>query len=383
MFGRKIPLFTLFGFKVSIDISWFILAILITWSLADGLFPHYFEGFSKAIYWWMGTAGALGLFVSSVFHEFFHSIVARAFGLPMKGITLFIFGGVSELSEEPHSPGSEFLVSFVGPLSSVVLAGILFLVNNAGMSAGWPMPVNDVLLYLAWLNIILACFNMIPAFPLDGGRILRSILWATKKNLRWATRIASAFGEVFGIFLIILGVVSFISGNFIGGLWYFLIGMFIRSSSQNSYRQLLIRNALSGEKIKHFMKTEPVTVPPSATVADLVENYFYKYHYKMFPVSDNGRVEGCVSTREVKNLPKEQWQQCTVREIETACTNKNSVSPDTDAVMALSLMNSTGNSRLMVVEGDKLRGIITLKDMLKFLSFKIDLEGNDDKILNE
>lgn len=383
MFGRKIPLFTLFGFKVSIDISWFILAILITWSLADGLFPHYFEGFSRATYWWMGAAGALGLFISIVFHEFFHSIVARAFGLPMQGITLFIFGGVSELREEPHSPGSEFLVSFVGPLSSVALAGILFLVNNAGMSAGWPMPVNDVLLYLAWLNIILACFNMVPAFPLDGGRILRSILWATKKNLRWATRIASAFGEAFGIFLIILGVISFISGNFIGGLWYFLIGMFIRSSSQNSYRQLLIRNALSGETIKHFMKTEPVTVPPSATVADLVENYFYKYHYKMFPVSDNGRVEGCVSTREVKNLPKEQWQQCTVREIETACTNKNTISPDTDAVMALSLMNSTGNSRLMVVEGDTLRGIITLKDMLKFLSFKIDLEENDDKIVNQ
>ncbi len=382
MFGRKIPLFTLFGFKVSIDISWFILAVLITWSLADGLFPYYFKGLSKGTYWWMGAAGALGLFVSIVFHEFFHSIVARVYGLPMKGITLFIFGGVSELREEPHSPSSEFLISFVGPLSSVVLAGILFLVHAAGTASGLAMPVNDVVLYLAWLNIILAGFNMIPAFPLDGGRILRSILWAAKKNLRWATRIASGFGEAFGIFLIIIGVISFIGGNFIGGLWYFLIGLFIRSASQNSYRQMLIRNALSGESINHFMKTEPITVPASVSVADAVENYFYKYHYKMFPVSDDGRIAGCVTSKEIKNLPKEQWENHKIKEIEAACTDKNTIPPDTDAVQALSLMNSTGNSRLMVVEGDKLRGIITLKDMLKFLSLKIDLEGDEVKNLD-
>jgi Zn-dependent protease/CBS domain-containing protein len=376
MFGRRIPLFSLFGFKVSIDISWFILAVLITWSLADGLFPYYFKGFSTTTYWWMGAAGALGLFMSIVFHEFFHSIVARGFGMPMKGITLFIFGGVSELGEEPNSPSKEFLVAVVGPLSSVLLSGILLLVNMAGNAVGWPAPVGAVVVYLAWLNLVLAGFNMIPAFPLDGGRILRSILWAAKKNLRWATRIASGFGEAFGFFLIIVGVISFISGNFIGGLWYFLIGLFIRNASQSSYQQLLIRKALSGEPVSYFMKPQPVTVPSSASVADLVENYFYKYHYKMFPVSDDGHVEGCVTTREVRNLPKEQWQQHKVNEIETPCSDKNTISPDSDAMKALSQMNATGNSRLMVVEGGKLVGIITLKDMLKFLSFKIDLEGD-------
>jgi Zn-dependent protease len=379
MFGRRIPLFSLFGFKVSIDISWFILAVLITWSLADGLFPYYFEGFTKVTYWWMGAAGALGLFVSIVFHEFFHSIVARGFGLPMKGITLFIFGGVSELADEPDSPKSEFLISIVGPLSSVLLAGILFLVSMGGKALGWPAPIDAVIIYLAWLNLVLAGFNMVPAFPLDGGRILRSILWAAKKNLRWATRIASGFGEAFGFLLIIVGVISFIGGNFIGGLWNFLIGLFIKNSSQSSYQQLLIRNTLSGESIRQFMKTQPVTVSPSSTVADLVENYFYKYHYKMFPVADDGRLEGCVTTREVKKLPKDQWKQHQVREIEIPCSDKNTITPDSDAMKALSLMNSTGNSRLIVVEGDKLAGIITLKDMLKFLSLKIDLEGNENK----
>jgi Zn-dependent protease/CBS domain-containing protein len=375
MFGRRIPLFSLFGFKINIDLSWFILAILITWSLAEGLFPYYFEGFSKSTYWWMGAFGALGLFVSIIFHEFFHSIVARGFGMPMKGITLFMFGGVSELGDEPNNAKTEFLVAVVGPLSSILLSGILFMANLAGKAASWPAAANAVILYLAWLNLVLAGFNLIPAFPLDGGRILRSILWAVKKNLRWATRIASGFGEAFGILLIIFGIFSFIGGNFIGGIWYFLIGMFIKGASQSSYQQLLVRTSLSGERVSNFMKDLPVTVPSSISVEDLVENYFYKYHYKMFPVSSDGHVEGCVSTREVKNLSKDQWPVHKVSEIETACSDKNTVTPDTDAIKALSLMNTTGNSRLMVVEGDKLVGIVTLKDMLKFLSLKIDLEG--------
>jgi Zn-dependent protease/predicted transcriptional regulator len=372
MFGRKIPLFSLFGFKINVDLSWFILAVLITWSLAEGLFPYYFKGFSNSTYWWMGACGALGLFISIIFHEFFHSIVARGFGMPMKGITLFIFGGVSELGDEPSSAKSEFLVAIIGPLSSVALAGILFVIRKA---ITWPAPADAVVLYLAWLNLILAGFNMIPAFPLDGGRVLRSILWAVKKNLRWATRIASGLGEAFGILLIVFGIFTFIGGNFIGGIWYFLIGMFVKNASQSSYQQLLVRNSLSGEHVRNFMKTQPVTVPSSSSVADLVENYFYKYHYKMFPVSSDGRVEGCVTPREIKSLPKEQWPVHKVSEIETACSDKNTITPDTDAIKALSLMNTTGNSRLMVVEGDKLIGIVTLKDMLKFLSLKIDLEG--------
>ncbi len=375
MFGRRISLFSLAGFKVKLDLSWLILAVLITWSLAVGFFPYYFKGFANTTYWWMGAVGAIGLFVSIIFHEFFHSLTARGFGIPMKGITLFIFGGVSELSEEPTTPKEEFYVAIVGPVSSVVLAGILFIAFKSGMAAGFPEPVNAVLAYLVWMNLLLAGFNMIPAFPLDGGRVLRSILWAAKKNLRWATNIASGLGEAFGIFMIVFGVFSFVSGNFIGGIWYFLIGLFIKNASQSSYQQLLIRKALSGESIRNFMKENPVTVPSTATVVELVENYFYKYHYKMFPVSSNGSVEGCVTTKEVKNLPKEQWAQHKVKEIEIFCSETNTISPDSDAMKALSLMSATGNTRLMVVDGDKLLGIITLKDMLKFLSLKIDLEG--------
>jgi Zn-dependent protease/predicted transcriptional regulator len=377
MFERKIPLFNLFGFKVGIDATWFILAVLITWSLAEGAFPHYFPGFSNATYWWMGVAGALGLFVSIVFHEFCHSIIARQFDLPMKGITLFIFGGVAEMSKEPENAKSEFFMAIVGPISSVFLAGVFLLIYTAGRTANWPESVDGVLKYLGWLNIILAGFNMIPAFPLDGGRVLRSILWAIKGNLRWATRISSGLGAGFGLLLMVLGIVNFIGGNFIGGLWYFLIGMFIKGASQMSYRHLLIKNALAGEPIRRFMVSDVVTAPASIKVSDLIEDYFYRYHYKMFPVSDNGTIKGCVTTRQIKELPKEQWAITRVSDILQPCLDENTISPEDDAMKALSLMNSTGNSRLMVVKGNKLLGVISLKDMLKFMALKLDLETNE------
>jgi len=377
MFERRISLFSLFGFKVKLDISWFILAVLITWSLATGVFPNYFGGLGKATYWWMGAAGAVGLFVSIVFHEFCHSIVARYYGLSMKGITLFVFGGVAEMEDEPQSPKIEFLMALAGPASSVLLSGVFYLLASAGKNAGLPVSVNGVLVYLSWINLILAGFNLVPAFPLDGGRVLRSILWAAKHNLRWATHVASQFGSAFGILLIVLGIVSFISGNFIGGLWYFLIGMFVRGASQMSYRQLIIRKALAGEHVERFMKPDPVTVRPILTISELVGDYFYKYHYKMFPVLEDGRVLGCISTREVKEIPHEQWSNHKIADLVKPCSRENTVSLHEDAIKVLALMNSTGNSRFMVLDGDKLAGIVTLKDLLQFLALKIDLEENE------
>jgi CBS domain-containing protein len=221
---------------------------------------------------------------------------------------------------------------------------------------------------------VLAVFNLLPAFPLDGGRVLRSILWFARGNLRWATRIASSIGAGVGIFLIVVGLLSFIGGNFITGIWYFLIGMFIRGAALMSYRQVLVRNALSGETIAHFMQPNPITVPPSISIRDLVDDYFYKHHHKMFPVTADGTLEGCITSNEVKNIPREQWSALRVQDVLVPCSTDTTISPDTDAMKALSLMNRTGRSRLMVVEGDHLVGVITLKDMLKFLNLKIDLE---------
>jgi CBS domain-containing protein len=278
------------------------------------------------------------------------------------------------MNEEPPSPKAEFLMAVMGPVSSVVLGGLIALVVFAGRRVEWPGPVTGALTYLVWLNLILAGFNLLPAFPLDGGRMLRAALWKIKGNLRWATRIASGLGSGIGLFFIIIGIMTFVMGGFIGGMWYFLIGMFIRWASQMSYQQLLIRKALGGEQIQRFMKTDPVTIPSSTSVKQLVDDYFYRFHYKMFPVADNGDLKGCVDTKQVKELPREQWADHTVSEVTRPCSEGNTISPETDAMKVLSQMNKTGHSRFMVIEQDRLVGIVTLKDMLKFLSMKIDLE---------
>jgi Zn-dependent protease/predicted transcriptional regulator len=378
MFGRRITLFKLLGFAVRIDISWVIIALLITWSLAIGLFPHYYKGLSKAIYWWMGVAGALGLFVSIIFHELCHSIVARRYGLPMKGITLFIFGGVAEMDEEPPSAKAEFMMAIAGPISSIVLGGVFYGIHILGKESGWPNPVNGVIGYLAMINGILAGFNLLPAFPLDGGRMLRSALWGWKKNLRWATRIASRIGSGFGMVLVFLGILNVLRGNFIGGIWWFMIGMFLQNAARVSYAQVLTRQAFEGEKVRRFMEPNPVTVSPSISLKDLVEGYLYKYYFKMFPVVENGRLLGCISTRKVKKIPRQEWNQHTVGEFVWECSPENTIDPETDALKALSIMSRTGNSRLMVVEDDRLVGIVSLKDMLALLSLKMDLEGYEE-----
>jgi len=377
MFGKRIKLFKLLGFEVNIDLSWTIIAVLITWSLAKGLFPYWHPGLEQETYWLMGVVGALGLFISIVAHEFCHSIVARKFGMPMKGITLFIFGGVAEMGDEPPTAKAEFSMAIVGPLSSLAIAVIFYLIYHWGESVGWNPPINVVLKYIAYINAILAAFNLLPAFPLDGGRVLRSILWGAKGDLRWATRVSSAIGSAFGIGLIVLGIFQFIYGNIIGGLWMFLIGMFLKNAAQMSYQQLLVRKALEGEKVRRFMNTSPVAVQDSITVEHLVEDYIYKYHYKMFPVMSGDKLVGCITTRQVKEIPREAWSRETIREAASECSAENTISPDTDAIKALGLMTQSGVSRLLVVENGRLVGIVTLKDLLDFFSLKVELEDKD------
>ncbi len=375
MFEKKLKLFKLLGFEVGIDLSWIFIAILIAWSLSTGFFPFHYKDLSTQTYWLMGIIGALGLFVSIILHEFSHSVTARRYGMEMKGITLFIFGGVAEMPDEPPSPKAEFMLAIMGPIASIVLGVLFYLLYQLGNQLGWRDPVNGVIQYLSTINFILAIFNMLPAFPLDGGRVLRSILWRMKQNLKWATRVSSQIGSGFGILLIILAVIQILNNNFIGGMWWFLIGMFLQNAAKSSYRQLLTKKALGGHTVERFMKTDPVTVTPDVSLRDLVEEYVYRHHFKMFPViQDSDQLAGCITTREVKQRPKETWEDIKVGDLTSPCSSDNTVSPETDAVEALTLMNKTGSSRLMVTRGDRLVGVITLKDMLDYLTIKIDLE---------
>jgi CBS domain-containing protein len=279
------------------------------------------------------------------------------------------------MDDEPPSPKSEFLMAVAGPIASFILAGIFFLLARLGEAGHWYLPIVGVLAYLSFLNTIVATFNLVPAFPLDGGRMLRAGLWSWKRKLIDATRIASRIGTGFGWVLMILGVVTFIQGNFVAGTWWFLIGLFLRGAALASYRQVVIRDTLQGEPIRRIMTSHPVTVPPSLTIQQLVYDYIYEYHFKMFPVVEDGRFLGCVTSRDVRELPRSQWEERHVGDIIQPISSENSVSPDSDTTKLLSRMTQPDvPGRMMVVENQQLVGVISFKDLKAFISLKLDLE---------
>lgn len=383
MFTKRIPLFSLFGFGVAIDLTWLILAVLITWSLAAGLFPALYPDLGQATYWWMGVVGAIGLLASIVVHELAHSLVGRVYGMPITGITLFIFGGVAEMDEEPVSPKAEFLMAIVGPLTSVAVAAACYGLTLGTEAIGWPVTVTGVLGYLATINLILAIFNMVPAFPLDGGRVLRAVLWGWKGRYIWATRIASTFGSAFGLFLILLAVLSVLSGNFIAGMWWFLIGLFVRGAAQGSYQQTLMRQTLQDVPVSRLMTPDPVTVVPDLSLADLVDDFFYKHYFKTFPVVEGQRLVGCVNLRDVKEVPRETWPEASVRDIMRDCSEENTVEPKDDAGTVLTAMLRSRTPRMLVAEAGRVVGIVSQSDILRFLAIKLNLEGEEEVSIGE
>ena len=365
MFGRSLPLFKLAGFQVGVDWSWLLLAVLISWTLATGVFPSYYPDLSPGIYWSMGVIAAAGLFASIILHELAHSLVARRYGLPIGGITLFIFGGVAQMEGEPDRPAAEFWVAIVGPITSFVVGLVCWLLAQAAAAAGAGVPVVGVLAYLASINGILALFNLVPAFPLDGGRVLRAVLWYWKGSLRWATRVASWVGGAFGIALIALGVWRVLTGDFVGGMWWFLIGLFVHAAARASYQQVLIREGLRGVPVRQLMTPNPISVPPSIDLARSKQQLRLSLPLQHVPGRQaRSPRRGCVGMNNIKGVPRERWASTTVSSIMQPCSAATAIRGDQDAMEVLSLMSRTGNSRFLVTEGDRLVGMITLKAML-------------------
>jgi len=379
MFGRGMHLFYLFGFDIRLDISWFFIAILLTWSLAQGLFPMMIPDLSAADYWLMGLVGMLTLFLSIVLHEIGHSVVARRYKLGITSITLFIFGGVADLKEEPKSPGAEFLIAIAGPIVSVLIAIGFFAVTVLGLFMGWPLQVLAITEYLWFINAILVIFNMIPAFPLDGGRVLRAALWKFKGNIKSATRISSAIGSTFGVLLMVLGVFAFATGNIIGGLWWILIGLFVRAAASMSYKQLLMRQELEGESIDKFLHGNPVTVDPDLTIEELVNEYIYSDYHSIYPVVENKRLQGYVSLEEVKNYPRDEWNRRSMADIYVPVSEENTITAGSDAMQALIKMSKNGRSELMVNNDGHFAGIVAQRDLLRYFSVKSELRGEEEE----
>ncbi len=373
--GKSFRVLTLFGLPIRIDPSWFIILALITWTLATGYFPVKFQGLAKAQYWWLGFTAALMLFISVLLHELGHALAAKACGLPAKGITLFLFGGVSELPSDPKSPGDEAKVTLGGWLVSAALAVICYGVYRFIRVDGIYSYITLALVhYLMVINALLFFFNGVPGLPLDGGRLLRAAIWKATGNVRQATRVASSVGGMFGLFLIILGVMSVFYGSLVGGIWLALIGMFLRNGAHSSYRQLLIKRALSGVHVRDLMSTDVVTIPSDVTLEDALKEYFLRRHFHSFPVVDSaGQVIGMVSIHDVKKHEQQEWDNHTVGEIAGAQKQVGGVSPDADALAAFTEMARSGQGRLPVLSDGRLEGIISRRDLLQLLAIKTDL----------
>ena len=374
MLKRKITLFKLLGFTVSLDASWVIILFLVIWSLAKGLFPAYYLDLSEANYWRMGLAGAIGLFISIIIHEFSHALVARKYGLEIKGITLFIFGGVAEMKDEPKNPKTEFFMALAGPVTSMMLSVLFAALYQIAGTMELSKPIMGILGYLSAINMILAIFNMVPAFPTDGGRILRSILWWIKGDIKWATKMASRVSFIFAILIIFNGVMYMLGGNLISGIWWILIGTFLFNAAGSSYQSLMIKQSFEGKTVRDFMNPNPVTVPSGITLDEFVETYLYRYHYKMFPVIQGNEISGLITIQSLKTHPQEEWKKIHISQAMQAKDQDNSIAADTPVKDALSQMNETGLSRLLVTQKEKTVGIITLKDLLEFFTLKMELE---------
>jgi Zn-dependent protease/predicted transcriptional regulator len=318
----------------------------------------------------MAVATTLGLVGSILFHEMAHALVARRHGIAIRGITLFIFGGVAEMEAEPASARGELLMAIAGPIASLVLGFFLFFLLSI-----WPVrpAVAGVLWYLGLINGSLACFNLVPAFPLDGGRVLRAALWLWRGDFAWATRISTRIGSGFGFFLMLLGALRVLTGDFVGGVWGFLIGLFLRAAATGSYMQTTAGRLLAGLHVGDVMNNSPIAVPSDTLISDF-EGYVYSHHHRWFPVTEDGTLVGSVSTKEVAAIDRGLWDETPVGRIMTHLTPDQLTTPESDLMHALMQMQRGGASRLMVTRnGQRLVGLLSSRDILRELALRREL----------
>ena len=362
----------LFGINIYVDSSWLVIFVLFTWLLAGQYFPRLFPHGSPASFWGLGVLTSVLLFASVLVHELFHSIVALRQGERVDNITLFILGGVSQIVDEPKKPLQEFSMAVVGPLASLVLAAAFFGLSRL-LRAGIPILAASAS-YLALLNAGLGVFNLLPGFPMDGGRVLRSLLWQATGNLKKATRTASRIGQAFAFLLIFLGVVQILRG-FFGGLWLVLIGWFLHSAAVRGYDQVVVKQMLAGIKAKDLMSTDYATVGPELAVQSLVDDHILKKRERVFLVQEGRDLQGIVCLDDIKAAPRQDWMDTKVRDVMTGRDRLEAVKPDSDGAEVLKSLTDKNVNQVPVMDGDRVAGIICRTDFLHYIQVKTELGG--------
>ena len=371
---KSIELFKVAGIEVEIDYSWLVIFLLVLWSSSAGYFPQAYPGEPAIDYWLVGFVTTLLFFGSVLLHELSHAAIGNRLGENVDRITLFIFGGMARLSGEPKNADSEIKIAGVGPLTSLALALGFWLISIAigGAASLWTVAFR----YLAFINLALALFNLLPGFPLDGGRLLRAVLWKRWGDLQRATARAAQWGSGIGWGLIGLGALEIFGGALIGGLWLIFIGLFLRGAASSGYQGMLLEQALGHVRVSDIMTREPVTLSPEISVAEAIEQYFLRLGHGGFPVVSDGNVLGVLSLSQVRHCKPEERAHKKVRDIMLPLGPGFEIAPGASALDAMHQMNEANSGRLVVIDGGKMVGFITRTGVARIIQIKAQLGGD-------
>jgi len=379
MLRGGIPIGKAFGIALRLHYSWFIIFALVTWALTTSYFPEAYPS------WSLGTRIAAGLITSLLFfgsvlaHELMHSIISQRQGVPVKDITLFIFGGVSQITEEPKEPAHEFRMAIAGPLTSLIIGGILLGVYyGLGDIDNFTVQfITAIAFWLGYINIVLGVFNLIPGFPLDGGRVLRSIIWWRSRNLRSATKIASYIGRGVGFLFIFGGIWLAFAGYIFNGIWIAVIGWFLESAANNSYRQLLLQDMLRGHTASEVMSRDCVIISPETTIDRLVNDNILTSGRRCFPVSSGSQVQGMMTLHNIRAVPRERWLQETVKNAMTPIDKLKWVRPDEELATVFRIITENDVNQVPVVQDGVVVGMVTRENILNFVNIRngLGIEG--------
>ena len=373
MFKTSLKLFKIAGIEIRLDYSWFLIFAILAYYFGFSYFPQLLPELNAGIIALITIITVLLFFFSVLVHELCHSLIAKSKGIEVNRISLWIFGGMAEIEKEPDTPAKEFVMAIAGPVASFVLAVIFgivwFFTRNFA-------PVGEPAAYLAEINIILGVFNLLPGYPLDGGRVLRSIIWKATGNLKRSTFIASITGRVFGFILIAVGIVFVFTGNFLNGVWFALIGWFLQSAAYMSYRQLIFDTSIKGVKVKDIVSEDIVTVVQETTIQELVDDFFMKYRFSRFPVITNihsKKLIGVISIHDIKAFPKDEWNIITVGEIVKSISDAEIAPEDMEVSEAIKQMTKSNSGHLVVMAGGRIKGMLTKTDVMNYMQFYSEL----------
>jgi Zn-dependent protease/CBS domain-containing protein len=355
------------GVRFGVNWSWLVVFALIVWTLATGIFPDTNEGLSDGTYIAMAIVAAFLFFGSLLAHELGHALQARREGMEIEGITLWLFGGVAKFKGMFPSAGAEFRIAIAGPLVSLVL-GLAFALIAWGL--GLPAAVDGVAFWLGYINLTLLVFNLLPALPLDGGRIFRSALWAVRGDFAWATRVAAAVGRGFGYLLIAGGIAMLIFQGAFSGAWLAFIGWFLLQAASAEDRYLLARQALRGLRVRDLVVREPVTTRPDLTIAEFMDDIVWKNRHTTYPVTDNGHALGLLPFRRVAEVPRSEWETRKVSDCMVPADQVPVVSEDDELIDAVAELSEGDIHRALVVDGDRFVGLLSATDVARALEIR-------------